>query len=144
MKSIGSYFASYSAYHRTTGNKITHYIGIPLIVFSTLGLLALAQFGPLNLGLVLWLVGSIFYCRLDWRCGLPFSAVMFAFYWFSLQVGWQIHLACFIVGWIFQGIGHYVYEKRSPAFITNMSHLLIGPFWIFCRVVRPSLVNRSA
>ena len=39
-------------------------------------------------------------------------------------------IALFIIGWIFQGIGHAVYEKRQPAFAQNLIHLLIGPLWI--------------
>jgi uncharacterized membrane protein YGL010W len=39
----------------------------------------------------------------------------------------------FIVGWIFQGIGHAVYEKKQPSFLSNVRHLLIGPFWLFAK-----------
>ena len=41
----------------------------------------------------------------------------------------------FILGWIFQGIGHYHYEKKSPAFFKNLEHILIGPLWIFARLI---------
>ena len=34
------------------------------------------------------------------------------------------------MGWIFQGIGHAVYEKRSPAFLRNLVHLLVGPAFL--------------
>ena len=42
-------------------------------------------------------------------------------------------LALFVVGWIFQFVGHYVYEKRSPAFFRNLAHLLVGPLWILAK-----------
>jgi hypothetical protein len=38
-----------------------------------------------------------------------------------------------VVGWAFQLFGHYVYEKKSPAFLTTLSHLFVGPMWIFAR-----------
>ena len=42
----------------------------------------------------------------------------------------KIGLIALIIGWIFQGIGHAVYEKRSPAFTRNLIHLLIGPMFL--------------
>ena len=48
---------------------------------------------------------------------------------------WPIPLGLFVVGWIFQFIGHYVYEKRSPAFFRNLAHLLVGPLWIVAKAV---------
>ncbi|HVK62123.1 MAG TPA: Mpo1-like protein [Bdellovibrionales bacterium] len=135
MESLENYFASYSDYHRTKGNKLTHYFGIPPIVFSTLGLLALVQFNDwLNLGLIVWLASIVFYCRLDWKMGIPFSALTFAMYWFARDIAWQAHVVLFVGGWILQLVGHQRYEKKSPAFLTNFSHLLIGPFWIFYRL----------
>ena len=47
----------------------------------------------------------------------------------------RIGLIALIVGWIFQGIGHAVYEKRSPAFTRNLVHLLIGPMFLLNEVV---------
>ena len=133
MRSLDYYFSSYAAYHQTKGNKFTHYLGIPLIVFSTLGLFNLVGFNSwLNLGMILWLGSSIFYSKLDWRRGIPFSVLMFVLYLASLQVAGAVHVLLFVIGWILQTIGHYKYEKKSPAFLTNVSHLLIGPFWIFC------------
>lgn len=136
MRKLDYYFSSYAAYHQTKGNKFTHYLGIPLIVFSTLGLFSgLGLNSWLNLGLILWLGSSIFYSQLDWRRGIPFSVLMFALYFASLQVPWSVHVLLFVIGWILQTLGHYKYEKKAPAFLTNVSHLLIGPFWIFCHAL---------
>ena len=44
--------------------------------------------------------------------------------------------ALFAVGWIFQLVGHSVYEKNRPAFVRNLGHLLIGPLWIARKVSR--------
>ena len=40
-------------------------------------------------------------------------------------------LAAFVAGWIFQGIGHARYEKKSPAFFKNLLHLLVGPIFLW-------------
>ena len=44
--------------------------------------------------------------------------------------------ALFIGGWILQFVGHYAFEKNSPAFFRNLVHLLIGPLWVFARLTR--------
>ncbi len=139
MRNLDYYFSGYAAYHQSKGNKFMHYFGIPLIVFSILGLFAFVGFNTwVNLGMILWFGSSIFYIRLDWRRGLPFSMLMFILYLASLQVPGTVHGVIFLIGWILQGIGHYKYEKKAPAFLTNVSHLLIGPFWIFCNLVGSS------
>jgi uncharacterized membrane protein YGL010W len=39
----------------------------------------------------------------------------------------------FVLGWVLQFVGHYVYEKKSPAFFRNVNHLLVGPLWILAK-----------
>ncbi|HEY8130532.1 MAG TPA: Mpo1-like protein, partial [Thermoanaerobaculia bacterium] len=46
-----------------------------------------------------------------------------------------VNVALFVLGWILQFVGHSVYEKRQPAFLTNALHLLVGPLWILNDVV---------
>ena len=41
-----------------------------------------------------------------------------------------------VVGWIAQYVGHLRYEKKSPAFYTNLSQMLIGPLWVFAKAIR--------
>ena len=62
---------------------------------------------------------------------IPLLLVTFFVPWF-----WKVSLALFVVGWIFQFVGHYVYEKRSPAFYRNLAHLLVGPLWILAKATR--------
>ena len=40
-----------------------------------------------------------------------------------------------VIRWIFQFVGHSVYEKKQPAFLENVTHLLVGPLWILNDVV---------
>jgi uncharacterized membrane protein YGL010W len=130
-------FLSYAQYHQHPGNKATHLVGIPMIMLSTFGLLALVGKGHIvNLGFLLWFVASAYIVFLDRRRGLPFAVVALIFYTLSISINWPIHLVLFSVGWILQGIGHFHFEKKSPAFLTNMSHLVIGPFWIYCYLFR--------
>ena len=43
-------------------------------------------------------------------------------------VDWQWALGLFVVGWIFQFIGH-AFEGKAPSFFKNPVFLLVGPYW---------------
>ena len=126
------------------GNELCHFIGIPLIVISLLGLLAAFPFeagsffgSPLfriDGGSVFWALAILWYLWIDWRAGLSFSLVSLSAYFVGRTLPVPALWAFFVLGWIFQGIGHVVYEKKSPAFIKNFAHLLIGPLWVFARL----------
>ena len=138
---LTAYFHEYQLYHRTSGNKVCHYFGIPFIMIATLGLLSLIPLGPANIagspllrvdgGSILWFLSLLFYMSLDWKIGISFSFVTLGTYFLGESIPWPGLIALFVVGWILQLVGHAVYEKKSPAFLDNITHLLIGPIWIF-------------
>ena len=137
---LKAHFADYAAFHGTPGNKACHYVGIPLIVLAVLALLArvpLLAIGGYDVTLaeVALVAVTAYYLTLD----AVLAAIMFAASVGLLFLGrplpiW-VSVALFVVGWIFQFIGHYVYEKRSPAFYRNLVHLLVGPLWIVAKAV---------
>jgi uncharacterized membrane protein YGL010W len=140
-KTLQAHFADYGSHHQTAGNQACHSVGIPLIVFSLLALLQqvplFAAFGHVvTLGEAAVAAATVYYLTLDaWLAVgmLAFSAV-------SLYVGrslpWTVSLGVFVFGWILQFVGHSVYEKRSPAFLKNFVHLLVGPLWILAKAMR--------
>jgi uncharacterized membrane protein YGL010W len=141
---LQAYFKDYDAYHSTTGNEVCHYFGIPFIVVSLLGLLSAwvidsgSIFGSPLLrvdgGLILWALASLWYLFLDWKMGLSFSFVVLGGYFFGRTLPGGALWALFVFGWVLQGIGHAKYEKKSPAFFRNVTHLMIGPLWIFAKI----------
>ncbi len=139
MRDIGTYFADYAAYHQTRGNKLFHRIGIPPIVLSGLGMLARVG-GPvgglrIDAAMLLIAVSMVVYLALEWRLALLMLAVSIAFYFAGAALPMWVNVALFVLGWIFQFIGHSVYEHRQPAFLKNGLHLLVGPLWILNDVV---------
>jgi uncharacterized membrane protein YGL010W len=135
MRDIQALFADYSEYHRTPGNKQFHRLGIPLIVLSLLGMLArvtLVHTGGfrLDLGMLLLAASAIFYIALDWKLGTAMTAVTAVFYLAGRALPFWLDVTLFVLGWIFQFIGHAVYEKNRPAFARNLVHLMVGPLWI--------------
>jgi uncharacterized membrane protein YGL010W len=135
MRDIRSLFADYAAYHQTAGNKLFHRLGIPLIMLTLIGMLARAGVGHLNAAVALIVVSEAVYFMLEWRLAVVMLIVSVAFYFAGWAIPFWINVALFVLGWIFQFIGHSVYEHKSPAFLTNVLHLLVGPLWILNDVV---------
>ncbi|MBI4461738.1 MAG: DUF962 domain-containing protein [Acidobacteria bacterium] len=127
-------FADYATHHTTKANQLCHTIGIPLIAFGLLGLLATEVFRlagrPVEVSLLVIAGLAIPYLWLDVRLGAALTVVWVVLYLGARLLSWQWNLSLFIIGWVFQFIGHGVYEKRSPAFFTNLVHRLVGPLWV--------------
>src|SRR5437588_9392709 len=140
MQDIRASFADYAAYHQTKGNKWFHRIGIPLIMLTLLGMLArvgIAVIGGFRIdaAVVLIAIAVIYYLTLEWRLAIGMLIVSMAFYVIGAWMPMSVNVALFILGWIFQFIGHSVYEHKQPAFFRNVVHLLIGPLWILNDVI---------
>jgi len=137
------YYKDYEQYHRTKGNKLTHFVGIPFVLFSLLGLLsqvvlwtpAPESLFPFDLGVVLLLTGSLFSLKVDWKLGIPFTLFCYVNYLWARHVPMSILITLQVLGWVFQLGGHFIYEKKSPAFLTSLEHIFIGPMWIFSWII---------
>jgi uncharacterized membrane protein YGL010W len=134
-RNIDALFADYAEHHRTEGNKWCHRVGIPVIMLSLLGLLARIPIWPgeplrIDAGMLLIAVAAIFYLRLDLRLGTLMVLVSIALYLMGAWLPLWVNVALFVFGWILQFVGHAAYEKRQPAFLTNLVHLLVGPLWL--------------
>jgi uncharacterized membrane protein YGL010W len=47
---------------------------------------------------------------------------------------WQCGVALFVIGWLFQFVGHYL-EGRKPAFVDDVVGLLVGPMFVVGEVL---------
>lgn len=66
--------------------------------------------------------------KLSHSVGMPMIVVAVPLFFFS----WRWALVFFVVGWLFQFIGHAI-EGNQPAFFRNPLYLLIGPWWLVRR-----------
>ncbi|WP_206957689.1 Mpo1 family 2-hydroxy fatty acid dioxygenase [Trinickia acidisoli] len=153
MKSLTDQLAQYASYHRDRRNIATHFVGIPMIVLALAVLLSRPQWsqGPhLNLAalslaaspaLVLFGCAAIYYIALDVALGLVMAIVSVV----CLVVGAYLAqasvviwagsgAALFIVGWVFQFVGHVAYEHRKPAFADDLIGLIIGPLFVLAEI----------
>ena len=137
------HFKDYEQYHRTRGNKLTHLVGVPLVLFSLVGLLsqwvlwspAPESLFPVDPGILLVIAGSVYALRVDWKLGIPFTLYAYFNYLVGRHLSISLLVVLQILAWAFQLFGHYFYEKKSPAFLTSLEHLFIGPMWIFAWVI---------
>lgn len=140
MKILVDHLAQYAAYHRDRRNIFSHFIGIPMIVLAVTVLLSRPGIPLAGLWLspavLAALLSTLFYVRLDVRFGLLMGALLGLCLWFSagLAMGstalWlSTGMGLFVVGWIIQFIGHF-YEGRKPAFVDDLSGLIIGPLFV--------------
>src|SRR5215472_11417854 len=129
-KALDRLWSDYQQHHQTAGNRACHMVGIPLIVIGLLGLLSVkvvtvsGRAVPASMLLAI-AIGSID-IWLDARLGALMLAIALAVCYGARLLPWKISLAIFVIGWVFQFVGHGVYEKRSPAFYRNLAHLIVA------------------
>ncbi|XDD49833.1 DUF962 domain-containing protein [Leptospira sp. WS92.C1] len=150
MKTTEQWLTEYAESHQNTTNKKIHWIAVPTIVFTLLGMLwsipseSLQSLLPESLGQIRlflnWatifvLLAGIFYLRLSVSMFigmmLMISVMLVGVYYISLSgvstlIG--ISAGTFVVAWIFQFIGHKI-EGKKPSFFKDLQFLLIGPAW---------------
>ena len=135
MATKDALFAAYDGFHQNVTNKVCHFIGIPLIVATLIGLLlrwdffTVGRFG-VSAGYLVLAGATLFYLVIAPSLALPMLAVSAFLGTLGrvMPLWWAVGL--FVLGWLFQLVGHLGYEKKSPAFLTNAGHLLIGPLWV--------------
>ncbi|MEN7551224.1 Mpo1-like protein [Rapidithrix thailandica] len=154
MKTIQDWFNEYGESHQNKLNKLMHWICIPIIFVSVIGLLAsipsgfLARWVPESMqsfahfGTVVIVLGLLFYLRLSFRMFLGMALVCFlsllavnALVSWGIAPLWMLSLLLFLVGWIGQFYGHKV-EGKKPSFFKDIQFLLIGPAWLLGFIYR--------
>ena len=150
MKPIQTWYEEYAESHQNAVNQRIHFICVPLIFFSIVGLfmsipntLLVELTGKEDLLISNWaivamILPSIFYLRLSLKVFL--RMIDFAFLcmvandllseyvnllWFSVIV--------FALAWVGQFYGHHL-EGKKPSFLKDLQFLLIGPAWVFEKI----------
>jgi uncharacterized membrane protein YGL010W len=127
-------FIEYADAHQHPTNRLTHKVAIPMIVFHILAMLdwvTLWKFPssgfPVTLALVAYAVAVGWYLRMSVKLGLIMAALFaLCFPLARITPAWAVVVLA-VVGWVIQLAGHVVWEKRSPAFLTNLVQALVGP-----------------
>ncbi|HYG39886.1 MAG TPA: Mpo1-like protein [Cytophagales bacterium] len=148
MRKIDLLLAEYGTSHKNETNKAIHWICVPLIFFSIIGLLwsipsdyfrdffsePVGEF--VNWGTIGLLIALTYYISLSvplFFGMLLFSMILVAInFWISQNAEmplWVICLVIFVIAWIGQFWGHKI-EGKKPSFFKDLQFLLIGPAWL--------------
>jgi len=146
MRAAIDLLSGYAQYHRDQRNILSHFVGVPLIVFGIGVLLARPAFGLGSLALspawvVFALTAAWYLTRGNLALGMAVSAGVGALLLAAHQVaygGTAAWLAWgvggFVIGWVIQFVGHW-YEGRKPAFVDDIIGLLVGPMFVTAEVL---------
>lgn len=142
MQKIQSLLDEYSENHQNKTNKLVHWICVPTIFFSIIGLLYSIkipyfilpdiQLNAAHLGI---LAALIYYFRLSksLTVGLFIFTIVCLWLCYSIEEEalnlWLICLILFVAAWAGQFWGHKI-EGKKPSFLKDLQFLLIGPAWL--------------
>jgi len=146
MKTAQEYFDEYAVSHQNETNQAIHYICVPLIFFSVIGLLMSIPttllentFGlqnPIleNWAVIIGVIISFFYLRLGFWYFTEMLFVMLLCILGNFWIGnnlnlFYVSIIIFVLAWIGQFYGHKI-EGAKPSFLKDLEFLLIGPLWV--------------
>ncbi len=151
---IQDWFDKYGESHQNPVNKAVHWICVPLIFATILGLLSLVPLGlgpellpaailPFaHLGSLLVLFGIVFFTRLSLPIAFGMALVSALLLLLVAEVNrslgsdaWLLYLGVFVLSWIGQFIGHKI-EGAKPSFLDDLKFLMIGPAWLLHFIYR--------
>ncbi|MFS4455630.1 DUF962 domain-containing protein [Maribacter sp. 2304DJ31-5] len=146
MKTMDQWFEEYAVSHKNETNILIHFVCVPAIFFSIVGMLMTipSQFLRNQIGIENALLGNwavvilllflLFYLRLSLSMFLKmllFSILCLVgnYYLGQYLPLLYVSIAFFVIAWIGQFYGHKV-EGKKPSFFKDLQFLLIGPAWV--------------
>jgi uncharacterized membrane protein YGL010W len=142
MKTLSEQMSVYAAYHNDATNKAIHFVFVPLIIWSAMGLLV--QVGTWQLGTLAVTVAHVvavillaYYLSLDFPLGVAMVFLFTIMLVTVLQVqqtmgstAWMLFTAVFVGSWIAQLVGHAAFEHRKPALADNVLQVFVAPIFV--------------
>ncbi len=142
MKPIQNLLNEYGESHQNKTNKLVHWICVPLIFFSLVGLLYSIKIPylvlpdiQLNVAHIVVLGSLIYYFKLSKSLAIGLLIFTITCLWICYIIEeegislWLVCLIIFVLAWIGQFWGHKI-EGKKPSFFKDLQFLLIGPAWL--------------
>lgn len=151
MKTLEQWYSAYGESHQNKTNKKIHYICVPTIYISIVGMLMsipnnflIKLFHSSNFYIINWaapfiILLSLFYFRLSKTTALrmlllSILAIIFTVFISQFVPVFYFNLGLFILAWIGQFYGHKI-EGKKPSFFEDLQFLLIGPAWVIDNLI---------
>lgn len=149
LRTVQDWLNEYGESHTNPVNKRIHWVCVPLIALSVIGVLwalpvpaAFVEISPvMNWGTLFMMASVVYYFILSPSLAIGMLLVIAVFtatlVWLDgLPVPlWQSCAAIFVLAWIGQFIGHAI-EGAKPSFFKDLQFLMIGPMWLLAFVYR--------
>lgn len=142
MRTLDQWFDEYALSHQNETNKMIHYMCVPAIFISVVGLLMCIKLSFLGLNLPIFenlaFIALIFVLLFYFRISTFMAIKMFIFsivclvlnYYISKYISlWKFSVSLFVIAWIAQFYGHKI-EGKKPSFLKDLQFLMIGPAWV--------------
>jgi uncharacterized membrane protein YGL010W len=132
-RKIDTLLTHYGSSHLNPTNEIIHFVAIPLIMLSIVGLMyALHPW----VAYAFMAASMVYYARLS----IIFLVAMVVWgallFWVITLMGdkvWQTSLIIFVGAWIIQFIGHKI-EGKKPSFFEDIQYLWVGPLFVLSKL----------
>jgi uncharacterized membrane protein YGL010W len=132
-RKIDQLLAHYGESHQNPTNETIHFVAIPLILLSLLGLLyALHPWVAYGFALA----SMFYYLRLSLVFLLAMGVVSAIALALIHAMGSQvlpISVAIFVGAWIAQFVGHKI-EGKKPSFFEDLQYLWVGPLFVLSKL----------
>ncbi|MFM9927159.1 Mpo1-like protein [Variovorax sp. H27-G14] len=133
-RKVDRLLAHYEESHRNPTNELIHFVAIPAIMLSIVGLLfsihPWVAYGFVSASLV-------YYALLRAPTFLLTMAVLtvlsLALVHAMGGLVLPISTAMFVVAWVFQFVGHKI-ERKKPSFFEDIQYLWVGPLFVLSRL----------
>ena len=123
----------YGKSHQNPGNELIHFIAIPLIMLSLVGMLfALHPW----VAYAFVAASMVYYARLSLVFFITMAVVSALAFVIVFAMGSRvlpISVAIFVGAWIMQFVGHKM-EGNKPSFFEDIQYLWVGPLFVLSKL----------
>lgn len=136
-RQVGRLLAHYGESHQNPKNELIHFMAIPLIMLSLLGMMFALHPWVASLFVA---ASMVYYLRLSLvflGTMVLWSAILLALVHAMgervLPLSLSLALAIFVGAWILQFVGHKL-EGKKPSFFEDIQYLWVGPLFVLSKL----------
>ena len=134
-RKIDALLAHYGESHTQPTNELIHFIAIPLIMLSLIGMIYALH--P-SAAYAFMVASMVYYLRLSIPFLIAMATVTLAMLLVvqsldSMGLLVKASITIFVVAWIFQFIGHKI-EGKKPSFFEDLQYLWVGPLFVLSKL----------
>jgi uncharacterized membrane protein YGL010W len=132
-RKVDQLLAHYGESHQNPRNELIHFIAIPLIMLSLVGMMfALHPY----VAYAFVAASMVYYARLSVVFLITMAVLSVGFIGVIFAMGplvLPVCIAIFVGAWILQFIGHKI-EGKKPSFFEDIQYLWVGPLFVLSKL----------